>query len=300
MSESSCTPYNREIGGFSIQSISPSAIAMLGNVSKDTCVLPRGVSALTLSATELLQIRQTLSECVITPSSSAIASIATPTQLAILQMKQNNSRTIVPFLSYLEGRGPGEGILDTNFGWDSAGVWFSGDSGEPGYPVFTNFTIPSNQQVEVTVDFVYNQRCADFGLCFYQDDTIPEWDWGTNTTRIACSYDCPDPVIYGLTDSNEPGENILTVGNTYTCNVIYNPNSNPNITLTTALNGTTIDTITLNDQVLTSAYRIGFSADQDNEDLRTYIKNLTINVNNGEQIYESTLENVAILPFEGL
>jgi hypothetical protein len=67
--------------------------------------------------------------------------------------------------------------------------------------------------------------------------------------------------------------------------------------LTTTLNGTIVDSITLNNQVLTSAYRIGFSADQDDEDFRTYIKNLTINVNNGERIYESTLQNITILPF---
>lgn len=297
MSESSCTPYDRERAGFSIQSVSPSAVVMLETISKDTCVLPRGVNALTLSASELLQIRQTFSECTITPS-GAIAPIDAPTQLAILQTKQNNSRTIIDFLSYLEGRGPGDGILDTNFGWDSDGVWFSGNAGEdPSYPIFTNFTIPSNQQVEVTVEFVYNQRCADFGLCFYQDDTVPDWDWGSNPTRIACSYNCETPAIYGLTTENDPEVNLLIPPNTYTCNVIYNPNSNPNITLTTTLNGTTVDTRTLDNQVLTSAYRIGFSADQDNEDFRTYIKNLTINVNNGEQIYESSLQNVAILPF---
>jgi hypothetical protein len=265
---------------------------MLENVSKDTCILPLGVNALTLSAPELLLIRQTLSECSITPSS--VGSVDATTQLAILQMKEKNNSF---FLSYLEGRGPGDGILGTNFGWDSEGVWFSGDAGSPSYPIFTNFTIPPDQSVEVTVQFVYNDTCADFGLCFYQDDTVPDWDWNSNLTRIACSYNCEVPAIYGLTDSNDPEEEILTVPNTYTCNVIYNPNSNPNITLTTTLNGTIVDSITLNNQVLTSAYRIGFSADQDDEDFRTYIKNLTINVNNGERIYESTLQNITILPF---
>lgn len=293
MSGSSCTPFNKQKDGFSIQSISPSAIAMLASISKDTCLLPRDTNMLTLSAPELLQIRQTLSECTITPQ--AIASIDTPTQLAILQMKRYN----YTFLSYLLGRGPGAGILGTNFGWDEDGVWFSGNAGssDPSYPIFTNFTIPLDKQVEVTVDFVYNHNCTDFGLCFYQDDTTPEWNWGDNVTRIACQYDCPSPIIVGLTNSNYPEDNILTPGNTYTCNVIYNPNSNPNITLNTKLNGTIIDTITLDDQVLTSDYRIGFCADQDNTSFRTYIKNLTININNGEKIYESTLQNTTISPF---
>lgn len=299
-----CTPYNRERTGFSIQSISPNAIAMLANISKDTCLLPQGVNALTLSASELLQIRQTLSECPITPSS--INPIDTATELAILQMKQNNSGTIVDFLSYVLERAPGARILDENLGWDNDGVWFTGDTepsdegAEASYPIFTNFTIPPNKQVEVTVDFVYNQRCADFGLCFYQDGTTPKWDWGSNNTRIACSYNCRDPSIYGLTTSNDREENILApiYTYTYTCNVLYDPNNNPNITLNTILNGSMpLDTITLNDQVLTSAYRIGFCADQDNTSFRTYIKNLTININNGETIYESSLQNVIIPPF---
>ena len=64
----------------------------------------------------------------------------------------------------------------------------------------------------------------------------------------------------------------------------------------TLLNGTILDTITLNDQVLSSNYRIGFCADQDDTDYRTYIKNLTINVNNGEQIYNNSLQNITVLP----
>lgn len=291
MGESSCTIYNRQEDGFIIQSISPNTVAMLENISKGSCLLPRDVNTLTLSAQELLQIRQTRSRCTIRPS--AITPIDAATELAILQMKRNNTF----FISYLLGRGPDAGILGTNFGWDSDGVWFSGDATEItsySYPIFTTFTIPSDKQVEVSVEFVYNQRCADFGLCFYNDNITPDWNWDSDTTRIACSYNCPTPAIYGLTTMNDREEDILTVGNTYTCHVIYNPNSNPNITLNTILDGTIIDTITLNDQVLTGDYRIGFSADQDNTDYRTYIKNLTIDINNGETVYESSLQDITI------
>lgn len=287
----SCTPYNRRGDGFSIQSISPNAVAMLASVSKDTCLLPRGSNTLTLSAPELLQIRQTLSACPITPS--AIVPIDVSTRLAILQTKRNNTG----FLSYALERGPGLGILDTNFGWDNEGIWFSGDAtgvSDASYPIFTNFTIPSDKQVEVSVDFVNNEGCADFGLCFYPSGTIPEWQWNSNETRIACQYDCPIPVIHGLTDSNDDDEDVLTTGNTYTCNVIYNPNSNPNITFNTKFNETIINTLTIDDQVLTSDYRIGFTADQDDDEFKTYIKNLIININNGEAIYESSLQNITI------
>lgn len=209
-----------------------------------------------------------------------------------------NQKQNVPFLSYVTGRGPGSGILDTNFGWDADGVWFSGNAGSslPSYPIFTNFTIPSNKPVEVTVDYVYSTNCSDFGFCFYQDGTIPQWSWSQNTTRIACSYNCENPEIYGL-DNEIESSYTLTDPNIYTCNAIYNPLSNPNITLNTKFGGTIVDTITLDDQVLASDYRIGFSADQDSLGSKTYIKNLTINVNSGEQIYTSSLQNVSISPF---
>lgn len=218
---------------------------------------------------------------------------------------KNNTSIIndLSFLCYTEGRGPGSGILDTNFGWDSNGVWFTGDAGtnKNSYPIFTNFTISYDKQVEINVDFVYNEEFSDFGLCFYQNTEIPQWNWSQNMTRIACQYNGFNPWIYGLT-SNKFGSYSLVNGNTYTCNVIYNPNSNPNITMNTKLNDSILNTITINNQSLKMSipaqdYRIGFCADQDDMSFKTYITNLKINVNNGETIYESSLQNVAISPF---
>ena len=198
-------------------------------------------------------------------------------------------------LLYSLGRGPGDGILDTNFGWDASGVWFSGGADSSAYPIFTNPVIPQNKSVTITVDFVYNEECSDFGMCIYPENGIPDWNWHPDSSRIAVQYNCPNPYIYGLTSQQESFYELI-VGNTYTCKFIYNPNSNPNITMITLLNGTILDTITLNDQVLSSNYRIGFCADQDDTDYRTYIKNLTINVNNGEQIYNNSLQNITVLP----
>jgi len=209
-----------------------------------------------------------------------------------------NCQSYIPLqLLYSVGRGPGGGILDTNFGWDASGVWFSGNSEEeePAYPIYTDLIIPQNNSVTITVDFVYNQNCADFGMCIYPESGTPNWNWDPDSSRIAVQYDCPNPCIIGLTNNQYSGYN-LTVGNTYTCKFIYNPNSNPNIKMITLLNGTVLDTITLNDQVLSSNYRIGFCADQDNTDYRTYIKNLKINVNNCQQCYSSSLQNITVLP----
>ena len=206
---------------------------------------------------------------------------------------------LLSFLAHLEGRGPGAGILNTHFGWDANGVWFSGKSNEgaPSYPIFTNPTISQNKKVEVSVDFVYNEVCSDFGLCFYQDGTVPEWQWNaSNNTRIACQYDCFHPEVSGLTNIYKSNLFFLTIGNTYTCNVTYDPISNPSITLNTLLDGSIVDTITLNDQMLSGDYRIGFSADIEGSSSKTYIKNLTVNVNNGEYTY-SSLQNITIPQF---
>ena len=201
------------------------------------------------------------------------------------------SRSIQLFYSL--GRGPRDGILGTNFGWDASGVWFSGGSVGPAYPIFTDLVIPQNKSVTITVDFVYNDNCSDFGMCVYPELGTPNWEWSPDPSRIGVQYDCESPSIYGLI--NYQGSSYgLTVGNTYTCKFIYDPNNNPNITMITLLNGSVLDTITLNNEVLSSNYRIGFTADQDG--LRTYIKNLTINVNNSEQIYSSSLQNITVLP----
>lgn len=206
------------------------------------------------------------------------------------------------FLVYQEGtRGPGLGILDINFGWDTNGVWFTGDAGDssPAYPIFTNFNISQNKKVVVTVDFVYNNGCSDFGLCFYQSNIIPQWRWGPNSTRIACQYDCfYQSNIYSLTNQFSSSTS-FSVGNTYTSVVTYEPDSlssNANITFQTYLGSTLVDTISGTITKLSSDYKIGFTADQDIQPIRTYIKNLTINVNNGEQIHNNSLINQIIPP----
>jgi hypothetical protein len=212
-----------------------------------------------------------------------------------------NGPTILPGLAYLsETRGPASGTLNENFGWNDSGVWFSGNSEDyrPAYPIFSNFTIPYSSKVEVNVDFVYNDRCSDFGLCIYTDGTVPNWCWNYNSTRIACQYDCPNPQIYGQ-QSIASNENNLIIGNTYTCQLIYNPSLLTNsVTMNTFLGNDLFDSLHIDEKLTQNEpYRIGFTADQDNTDYRTYIKNLKISVNDGEAIYNSSLQNIIIPPF---
>ena len=89
-----CTPYDREATGFRIQTVSPVAINMLETSSlislissEGGCTPPHDSNLLTLPATELLAIRQTLSDCSIPRDDP---SIGASTKLAILQMKENN------------------------------------------------------------------------------------------------------------------------------------------------------------------------------------------------------------------
>ena len=204
--------------------------------------------------------------------------------------------SLLDWLVYALNRGPGAGILDTNYGWDASGVWFNGSSDTvPAYPVFTNFTIPTSCSVTVTVDFVYNEVGSDFGMCVYLDGTIPEWRWYANPTRIACQYDYRVPNIYGLNNVTSNEGDILIVGNTYTAQMIYDPNNIPNVTFNTLLNGTILETLTLNDVLPSGNYLIGFTADRDNINYKTYMKNLTITINcEGTTVYTSPLQNIII------
>jgi hypothetical protein len=94
MSEPFCTNYDRQGNGFSVQSVSPVAINMQDNISSISgqCNPPHNSNTLTLSASEILAIRKTLSDCPIPPFNPAIGA---PTQLTILQMKENN---IFPYI----------------------------------------------------------------------------------------------------------------------------------------------------------------------------------------------------------
>ena len=171
------------------------------------------------------------------------------------------------------------------------GVFFDGDSGDPyiSYPVRTNFSIGGTTPVVVTVDVVVNDECSDFGLCVFEGTGIqPQWAWDPNPTRIAAQYDCTNPVIYTLDDSASNGYNIPAPG-TYRVRFTYDPTNAPNIILETLDTANTVlDTLTMGGTLNTSNnYYIGFSADQDNTSLRTYIQNLTIAVGGGSTYTDS-------------
>jgi hypothetical protein len=112
-----------------------------------------------------------------------------------------------------------------------------------------------------------DEGCPDQGICFFKADVEPYWSWNDNTSRIAVQYNCGDPEINGQDANNVGSEYELTVGDTYTARVTYNPVAE---TITHELfegssaSGSPVDTLTLtNERLSAGAYRIGFHADLD-------------------------------------
>jgi hypothetical protein len=192
--------------------------------------------------------------------------------------------TLPDFLQFVGGT-----LIRT--GQTSEGVFFDSNAGDGdiSYPVRTNFSIGGTTPVVVTVDVVVNDECSDFGLCVFEGTGIqPQWAWDPNSTRIAAQYNCTQPEIYTLDDSASSGYNIPAPG-TYRVRFTYDPTNAPNIILETLdTSNVVLDTLTMGGTLNTSNdYYIGFSADQDNTSLRTYIQNLTIAVGGGSTYTDS-------------
>lgn len=210
----------------------------------------------------------------------------------------NNVGTFTTLPDFLEFT-PGT-ILRT--GQTADGVFFSGNAGDPyrSYPIRSVFAIPGTTKVTVTVETIVNDYCSDFGLCVFQIDKDPQWEWDPNPTRIAAQYDCRSPVINGTTSSHYaawalPGNGIYKVRFT------YDPVNEPNLKLETIdpTSDTVLDSFTVNEKLdTTQYYRIGFAADQDDDKLRTYVRNLIIDVNGGSTYSDSlTLKAAPIATF---
>ena len=175
-------------------------------------------------------------------------------------------------------------------GQTSEGVFFDGDAGDPeiSYPVRSNFSINGTTKVTVTVDMVVNDECSDFGLCIFEEDIQPEWAWDPNPTRIAASYNCTQPYIYTLNDEIGASWDIPD-GGTYRVRFTYDPNNSPNMTLDTLdTSNNVLNSISIDGTLNTSInYYIGFAADQDATNLRTYIQNLNIDIDGGDTYTDS-------------
>jgi len=210
---------------------------------------------------------------------TAVSDIVTPTA-------NGTFSTLPDFLEFVRG-------TSLRAGQTSEGVFFSGNAGNENisYPVRTNFPIDGTVKVVVTLDMVVNDECSDFSICVLdgsEGGIQPQWQWSSNPTRIAASYNCTTPHIYTLNDGITSGYD-LPGPDTYRVRFTYDPNNSPNVTLETLdISNTVLDTISINGTLDTAKpYMIGFAADQDNTALRTYIKNLIVAVDGGNTYTDS-------------
>lgn len=212
-------------------------------------------------------------------------------------------------------------IEGVDFGWDSLGMWFTGnanggsggDGPGGGYPVRTSFSFGSEDICEVIYTVDYQDGCSDQGICVFNVGTEPEWQWGSNETRIACSMNCPAPYIYGLEGSvNGEGQGGELSGgeggtyepNYYTFHFTYTPASSQvrvAIYQGEGTGGDELTTLVLNERLPPGEYRVGFSADQDSFGNKAYFTQVNI-LRNGESVtsasytYEFSNESPLTMP----
>jgi hypothetical protein len=110
-------------------------------------------------------------------------------------------------------RSPDRDELGVDYGFDSSGMWFTGDNEAtlmepPAYPIHTRDAIPADVKVVVEFNISLVSGQEDWGICVYPANGVPHWAWGTHPSRIAATIDCSDdPVraqaeIHGFNNSN--------------------------------------------------------------------------------------------------
>jgi hypothetical protein len=78
------------------------------------------------------------------------------------------------------------------YGFDENGMWFSGDAGAP-YPVRTNYDIPENEVTTLIFTFIHSAGCSDQGVCFFNKDNEPYWEWGEDSTKNCVEFQLRQP-----------------------------------------------------------------------------------------------------------
>jgi hypothetical protein len=185
------------------------------------------------------------------------------------------------WLSYVpDGSKP---TVDVNFGFDSGGMWFTGNANDQhAYPIRTNVGFYDTDAVEIIATFNFDSVGDDHGIAIFNSATTqPYWRFGTDTTRIAYQFSVATPQLYGRTTSDVAGAPVLSIGETYTIKLVYDPLATTDkvkveLYQGAGIEGTLLDTRTINEQLPAGAYLVGFDADQDNLSRKSYFTNLTI------------------------
>jgi hypothetical protein len=205
-------------------------------------------------------------------------------------------------------RSPDRDTLDTQYGFDSDGMWFTGDNeatltDQPAYPIHTRDAFPADAKVVVEFDINTGGFSEDHGVCVYPANGVPHWSWDPHPSRIAAMVDADDEEneyqtnLYGLTDSSS-GQ-WVTDQDVSRARFTYDPLAEL----------TTLELLDA-DGVVTSRcqtpgrlargqdYMIGFDADWDNAgvDERSYFSYLTITTSVSAKTTELTVSGEIKLP----
>ena len=184
-------------------------------------------------------------------------------------------------------RSPDRNTLNTHYGFDNDGMWFSGNNeatfdNSPAYPIHTTNSFPADVKTVVEFDFNYVDGEEDWGLCVYPADGVPHWNWDNHPSRIAAMIDLGDGniQIYGLTDSKY--RDFTPATGIHRARFTYDPVAELT-TMEAIVNGQVAARCHLPGRLAKNQdYRIGFDADWDNAVLpeKSYFSNLTITSGN--------------------
>jgi len=178
---------------------------------------------------------------------------------------QSNLTSKPDWLSYYPT--DNKNTLGVDYGFDSTGMFFSGNAGGCGsvsFPIRLNYDIPSESLVTVIYTIIQDV-CTDQGMCFFNTGVEPGWDFDPCNSRISVNMNCNDVEVNGRTTS-EGGINLGEGGVPFTFKVVYTPANSRVITEVyegTSTNNTLLATYTLNERLPAGPYRIGFDADAD-------------------------------------
>jgi hypothetical protein len=235
-------------------------------------------------------------------SLQAVAGVIDPT---VLTDSLQNGR---PDFLIITPRSPDRETLDTHYGFDSTGMWFTGDTEEtyenqPAYPIHTRDSFPADTKVVVEFDVNKGDFQEDHSVCVYPANGVPHWSWSSHPSRIAGFVDGSveddeyQAELEGLTDSSS-GQ-LVTDQDVSRARFTYDPLAEL----------TTFELLDV-DGIVTSRcqtpgrlargqdYMIGFDADWDNAGVgeRSYFSNLTITTSVSAKTTELTASGEIKLP----
>lgn len=192
---------------------------------------------------------------------------------------QSNLQSKPSWLSfYVTDNKNTEGV---DYGFDSTGMWFSGNAGGCGsisFPVRLNYDIPSESPTTIVYTIIQD-TCTDQGICFFNTSTDPSWSFSPCSNRISVNMNCANVEVNG--QFNDLGGLNLGEGGglPYTFKVVYTPSSstvNVKVFNGTSTNDTLLAEYTLNERLPAGPYRIGFDADADGPSTSGYFTYLSI------------------------